>query len=190
MSVNIFNSTLTLFCVFIVNRVSCSEHGFSYPGRRRESQASCSWSYVANYCCKLSNIKNTKSFLIRNFFEFLKKCIFSNPTRQKILSSDRKNSIFLIENKKSWQWHVWLFQKYFVSECFCFFDIDLNWFLLQRFLFNKISLQDVPGLIALLQDGETIEDLLKLSPEQLLTRWVNYQLDKVTKRTFRWFYTL
>ena len=44
--------------------MSCSEHGFSYPGRRRESQASCSWSYVANYCCKLFDIKNEKVILI------------------------------------------------------------------------------------------------------------------------------
>jgi len=56
--------------------------------------------------------------------------------------------------------------------------LGLMWQIIARFLFNKISLQEVPGLIALLQDGETIEDLLKLSPEQLLTRWVNYQLDK------------
>merc|ERR1711935_1271832 len=56
--------------------------------------------------------------------------------------------------------------------------LGLMWQIIARFLFNKISLQDVPGLIALLQDGETIEDLLKLSPEQLLTRWVNYQLDR------------
>ena len=170
--------------------MSCSEHGFSYPGRRRKSQASCSWSYLANYCCKLSNIKNAKSFLflIRNFMEFFKKCIFSNATRQKILNSDRKIQFFWLRIKKLAMTR--LFQKYFVSECFCFFNIDFNWLLLQRFLFNKISLQEVPGLIALLQDGETIEDLLKLSPEQLLTRWVNYQLDKVTKRTFRWFYIL
>ena len=115
-------------------------------------------------------------------------CIFSNATRQKILNSDRKIQIFLSANKTLAM--TWLFQNDFVSECLCFFNIDFNWLLLQRFLFNKISLQEVPGLIALLQDGETIEDLLKLSPEQLLTRWVNYQLDKVTKRTFRWFYIL
>ena len=170
--------------------MSCSEHGFSYLGWRRESQTSCSWSSVANYCCKLFNIKNAKSFLflIRNLIEFLKKCIFSNATRQKILNSDRKIQIFVSANKTLAM--TWLFQKYFVSECFCFFNNDFNWLLLQRFLFNKISLQEVPGLIALLQDGETIEDLLKLSPEQLLTRWVNYQLDKVTKRTCRWFYIL
>ena len=108
--------------------MSCSEHGFSYPGRRRESQASCSWSYVANYCCKLFNIKNEKSFLIliRNFIEFLKNhnlrnVFFSNATRQKILSSDRKNSIFLITNKKIG--NDMTFPKVFCIGMFWFFSI-------------------------------------------------------------------
>ena len=39
-----------------------------------------------------------------------------------------------------------------------------------------INLHDQPGLAALLEEGETIEDLTKLSPEQILLRWVNYQL--------------
>ena len=34
----------------------------------------------------------------------------------------------------------------------------------------------MPGLVLLLRDGETTEDLLKLSPEELLLRWFNYQL--------------
>ena len=32
--------------------------------------------------------------------------------------------------------------------------------------------------MALLGDGESIEDLLKMGPEQILLRWVNYQLEK------------
>ncbi|CAF4431565.1 unnamed protein product, partial [Adineta steineri] len=32
--------------------------------------------------------------------------------------------------------------------------------------------------ILLLRDGETVEDLLKLSPEELLLRWFNYQLHR------------
>ena len=51
---------------------------------------------------------------------------------------------------------------------------------MQRFLFRNINLEHVPGLMALLRDGETIEDLLKMSPEEILLRWVNYQLEKVT----------
>jgi len=39
-----------------------------------------------------------------------------------------------------------------------------------------INLHDHPGLAALLQEDETLDDLMKLSPEQILLRWVNYQL--------------
>ncbi len=36
----------------------------------------------------------------------------------------------------------------------------------------------MPGLVALLRDGENVEELLKLSPEQILLRWVNFQLER------------
>ena len=35
-----------------------------------------------------------------------------------------------------------------------------------------------PGLVALLNEGETKEDLLKLTKEELLLRWVNYHLSR------------
>ena len=31
----------------------------------------------------------------------------------------------------------------------------------------------------LLREGETLADLMKLGPEEILLRWVNYQLEKV-----------
>lgn len=34
------------------------------------------------------------------------------------------------------------------------------------------------ALIALLRDGESLEDLMKLSPEELLLRWANYHLEQ------------
>ena len=34
-----------------------------------------------------------------------------------------------------------------------------------------------PALIALLREGENLEDLMKLSPEDLLLRWANYHLE-------------
>ena len=37
----------------------------------------------------------------------------------------------------------------------------------------------VPGLVNLLKEGETLADLMKLGPEEILLRWVNYQLEKV-----------
>lgn len=33
-----------------------------------------------------------------------------------------------------------------------------------------------PALAALLREGETLEDLMKLSPEELLLRWANFHL--------------
>jgi plastin-1 len=39
---------------------------------------------------------------------------------------------------------------------------------------NKISLNDCPELYRLLEEGEEIGDLLKMPPEHILIRWVNY----------------
>jgi len=43
---------------------------------------------------------------------------------------------------------------------------------------NKIDLKDCPELFRLLKDGEEIADLLKLPPEEILVRWINYHLRK------------
>ena len=45
-------------------------------------------------------------------------------------------------------------------------------------MFNQITLEHCPGLTNLLGDGERIEELMKLSPEAILLRWVNHQLEK------------
>nr|CAD7258421.1 unnamed protein product [Timema shepardi] len=45
-------------------------------------------------------------------------------------------------------------------------------------LFNQITLENCPGLTALLMDEEHIEDLMRLSPEAILLRWVNYHLQR------------
>lgn len=45
-------------------------------------------------------------------------------------------------------------------------------------LFNQITLEHCPGLTGLLADGEKIEDLMKLSPEAILLRWVNHHLER------------
>jgi len=47
---------------------------------------------------------------------------------------------------------------------------------LQIGLLAEINLTSHPGLVLLLEEGETIDDLLKLSPEEILIRWVNYHL--------------
>uniref|UniRef100_A0A1I8EPS5 Calponin-homology (CH) domain-containing protein n=1 Tax=Wuchereria bancrofti TaxID=6293 RepID=A0A1I8EPS5_WUCBA len=57
--------------------------------------------------------------------------------------------------------------------------LGLLWQIIRIGLFNQIDLRHVPGLFRLLQEGETLDDLRKLSPEQILIRWVNYHLAKV-----------
>jgi len=54
--------------------------------------------------------------------------------------------------------------------------LGMVWQLVKIQLLNSISLKDHPELIRLLEDGEELSDLLKLTPEQLLLRWVNYHL--------------
>jgi len=56
--------------------------------------------------------------------------------------------------------------------------MGLVWQIIKMFLFNQITISNVPGLVNLLREGEDISELMKLSPEQLLLRWVNYQLEK------------
>ncbi|KRZ33634.1 Plastin-2, partial [Trichinella pseudospiralis] len=45
-------------------------------------------------------------------------------------------------------------------------------------LFSQIDLVHVPGLFRLLDEGENLNDLQRLSPEQILMRWVNYHLQQ------------
>ena len=49
---------------------------------------------------------------------------------------------------------------------------------MQLGLFNQITLEQCPGLAVLLDGGEKVEDLMKLSPEAILLRWVNHQLER------------
>ena len=56
--------------------------------------------------------------------------------------------------------------------------LGLLWQIIQIGLFSEINLAHHPGLVLLLRDGETKEDLLKLTKEELLLRWMNYHLEK------------
>uniref|UniRef100_A0AC35U6W6 Ca2+-binding actin-bundling protein n=1 Tax=Rhabditophanes sp. KR3021 TaxID=114890 RepID=A0AC35U6W6_9BILA len=56
--------------------------------------------------------------------------------------------------------------------------LGLLWQIIRIGLFNQIDLINVPGLFRLLQEGESIDILRKLSPEEILIRWVNYHLGK------------
>ncbi|KAF8325818.1 calponin homology domain-containing protein [Cantharellus anzutake] len=54
--------------------------------------------------------------------------------------------------------------------------LGLIWQIIRRGLLSRISLKEHPELYRLLEDGETIEELLKLPPDQILLRWFNYHL--------------
>ncbi|XP_013406990.1 plastin-2 [Lingula anatina] len=54
--------------------------------------------------------------------------------------------------------------------------LGLLWQVIRIGLLSDINLQNFPGLVLLLEEDETIEDLMKLSPEAILIRWVNYHL--------------
>lgn len=54
--------------------------------------------------------------------------------------------------------------------------LGLMWQIIRIGLLSDINLEHNPNLVALLEEGETLEDFLKLSPEEILIRWVNYHL--------------
>ncbi|KAJ3588827.1 hypothetical protein NHX12_009681 [Muraenolepis orangiensis] len=55
--------------------------------------------------------------------------------------------------------------------------MGLLWQIIKIGLFADIELSRNEALAALLLDGETLEDLMKLSPEELLLRWANFHLE-------------
>eukprot|EP00968_Pinguiococcus_pyrenoidosus_P012092 scaffold1023_cov313-Pinguiococcus_pyrenoidosus.AAC.22 len=54
--------------------------------------------------------------------------------------------------------------------------MGLIWQIIRIQLLSNISLKQHPELIRLLHQGETLEDLMKLPPEQILIRWFNFHL--------------
>jgi len=56
--------------------------------------------------------------------------------------------------------------------------LGLLWQIIRIGLFSHITLDHCPGLAGLLYDGEKLEDLMKMSPEAILLRWVNHHLEK------------
>lgn len=56
--------------------------------------------------------------------------------------------------------------------------LGLLWQIIRLGLFKQITLEQCPGLANLLSEGDKLEDLMKLSPEAILLKWVNHQLEK------------
>ncbi|KAM9741562.1 plastin-3-like [Menidia menidia] len=57
--------------------------------------------------------------------------------------------------------------------------LGLLWQIIKIGLFADIKLSQNEAIAALLEDGESLEELMKLSPEELLLRWANFHLRKV-----------
>ncbi|XP_030595378.1 plastin-3-like isoform X2 [Archocentrus centrarchus] len=57
--------------------------------------------------------------------------------------------------------------------------LGLLWQIIKIGLFADIELSRNEAIAALLEDGESLEQLMKLSPEELLLRWANFHLKKV-----------
>ncbi|XP_041946370.1 plastin-1 [Alosa sapidissima] len=55
--------------------------------------------------------------------------------------------------------------------------LGLLWQIIKIGLFADIEISRNEALISLLQDGEELDHLLSMSPEELLLRWVNYHLN-------------
>ena len=56
--------------------------------------------------------------------------------------------------------------------------LGVLWQVIRIAITRSIGLRDVPEIANLLQDGEELTDLLKLNPEQILMRWLNFHLKK------------
>lgn len=54
--------------------------------------------------------------------------------------------------------------------------LGLIWQIIRRGLLSKIDIKNHPELYRLLDDGETLEDFLRLPPDQILLRWFNFHL--------------
>ncbi|KAK2826492.1 hypothetical protein Q5P01_020706 [Channa striata] len=63
--------------------------------------------------------------------------------------------------------------------------LGLLWQIIKVGLFADIEISRNEGLITLLTEGEQLDHLMSLSPEELLLRWVNYHLRNAGTQTIR-----
>jgi len=56
--------------------------------------------------------------------------------------------------------------------------LGVVWRVARQVAVQSIQLKDCPEIMRLAEEGESLEDLLKLPPETILIRWVNYHLAK------------
>ncbi|EDV21962.1 Fimbrin [Trichoplax sp. H2] len=54
--------------------------------------------------------------------------------------------------------------------------LGLLWQIIRIGLFAKTNINNCPAIAAVIHEGETLNDILKLSPEEILMRWFNHHL--------------
>jgi plastin-1 len=54
--------------------------------------------------------------------------------------------------------------------------LGLIWQIIRRGLLAQVDIKLHPELYRLCEEGETLDDLLRLTPDQILLRWFNYHL--------------
>ena len=52
------------------------------------------------------------------------------------------------------------------------------WQLIRMYITSQITLKDCPEIMRLAEEGEELTDLMKLAPDVILIRWVNFHLMK------------
>ena len=57
--------------------------------------------------------------------------------------------------------------------------LAVMWQVMRLCLTKRISLKDCPEIMRLAGEGESLQDLLKLTPEAILIRWINFHLKKI-----------
>ena len=56
--------------------------------------------------------------------------------------------------------------------------LAILWQIMRMYLTKSIDLKNCPEIMRLAEEGEELTDLIKLPPETILIRWVNYHLKK------------
>lgn len=56
--------------------------------------------------------------------------------------------------------------------------LGVVWRVVRQIAVQNIQLKECPEIMRLAEEGETLQDLMKLPPETILIRWVNYHLAK------------
>ena len=56
--------------------------------------------------------------------------------------------------------------------------LGLVWQIVKMHLLAGIDIKEIPELVCLLDDGETLQDLMRLPKDKILLRWLNYHLER------------